>query len=213
MGQTDGHAFDADDTAAVGEELNVNDVGVGRLEAFSDGVLAVIITVTALNLRAPLNGTFAAMEHRLPSLLVYAANFLFLGIYWNNHHHLLRAATRLSTGIMWSNLALLFFLSLIPVLTQWVAADYHDRAPAVTYGVVALASALSFTALTRSIIRAEARPVVARLVGRDRKSLTSLVLYALGTASAFASPWPAYALYVGVSLMWFVPDRRFARAT
>ena len=188
-------------------------MGKSRLEAFSDGVLAVIITVTALSLHAPSSGTFAAMAHRLPSLLVYAANFLFLGIYWNNHHHLLRAATRISSAVMWSNLALLFFLSLIPVLTQWVAADYRAHAPAVTYGVVALASAFAFTMLTRAIIRAEARPVLARVVGRDRKAVISQALYATGVAVAFVSPWIAYAFYVTVSLMWFVPDRRFARAS
>lgn len=193
-------------------QVNVAEAGVGRLEAFSDGVLAVIITVTALSLHAPTSGTFSAMEHRLPSLLVYAANFLFLGIYWNNHHHLLRAATRISSAVMWSNLALLFFLSLIPVLTEWVAANYRASAPAVTYGVVALASAFAFTMLTRAIIRAEARPVVARVVGRDRKAIVSQVLYATGVGCAFVSPWIAYAFYVTVSLMWFVPDRRFARA-
>ena len=189
-----------------------SDVGTSRLEAFSDGVLAVIITVTALSLHAPVSGAFAAMGHRLPELLVYGANFVFLGIYWNNHHHLLRAATRISSGVMWSNLALLFFLSLIPVMTEWVARDYRDTAPAATYGVVALASALAFSALTRSIVHAEARPVVARIVGRDRKGLVSQLLYASGTALAFVSPWISYALYVAVSVMWFVPDRRFARA-
>ncbi len=193
-------------------EVNVNDAGAGRLEAFSDGVLAVIITVTALSLHVPANGTFAAMIHRLPELLVYLANFVFLGIYWNNHHHLLRAATRISSAVMWSNLALLFFLSLIPVMTQWVARDYRDTAPAMIYGVVALASAFTFTALTRAIIHAEARPVVARVVGRDRKGLVSMALYATGVGAAFVSPWIAYALYVSVSVIWFVPDRRFARS-
>ncbi len=193
-------------------EVNVNNAGVGRLEAFSDGVLAVIITVTALSLHAPAGGTFSSMEHRLPALLVYAANFLFLGIYWYNHHHLLRAATRLSSAVMWSNLALLFFLSLIPVLTEWVAANYRATAPAVTYGLVALFSAFSFTALTRAIIHAEDQPLVARVVGRDRKSLVSAALYATGVAAAFLSPWIAYAFYVTVSLIWFVPDRRFARS-
>ena len=151
----------------------------GRLEAFSDGVLAVIITIMALELRAPLGGSFADLRARLPALLVYILSFTFIGIYWNNHHHLLRAARRVSGGVMWANLHLLFWLSLIPVLTEWIGEHYRDSAPAATYGIVCLGAAMAFTILTRAIIRADgsASPVAAA-IGRDVKGRISLVIYA-----------------------------------
>ncbi len=189
------------------------EMGVERLETFSDSVLAVIITLTAIELRAPAQGSLHAMGHALPTLLVYVVNFAFLGIYWNNHHHLLRSATRISAGIMWSNLALLFALSLIPVMTQWVGAHYRDTAPAVTYGIVALAAGACYQVLTRAIVRAEDHPHVARVVGRGIKGAISIAGYALGVALALVSPWLGYALYVAVTVLWLVPDRRFARAT
>src|SRR6266567_8678543 len=127
----------------------------GRVEAFSDGVLAVIITIMALELRAPLGGSGTALRARLPALLVYMLSFVFLGIYWNNHHHLLRAARRVTGGVMWANLHLLFWLSLIPVLTEWIGEHYQDTAPAATYGVVGFGSAVAFTILIQAIIRAD----------------------------------------------------------
>ncbi len=188
------------------------ELGVERLEAFSDSVLAVVITLTAFELRAPAHPTLAAMGHVAPTLLVDAANFLFLGIYWNNHHHLLRAASRISAAIMWSNLALLFTLSLIPVMTQWVGTQYDATAPAVTYGVVALAAATCYQLLTRAIIRAEDHPHVARVVGRGIKGTLSLLGYVAGIGLALVSPWLGYTAYVSVMVLWLVPDRRFARA-
>ena len=128
----------------------------GRLEAFSDGVLAVIITIMALELKAPVGkGDFGDLRERIPALLVYILSFTFIGIYWNNHHHLLRAARRVTAGVMWMNLHLLFWLSLIPVLTEWVGEHYQDHAPAATYGFVCLCSAVAFVILTRAIIRAD----------------------------------------------------------
>jgi len=184
----------------------------GRVEAFSDGVLAVIITIMALELRAPLGGTFADLRARLPALLVYILSFVFIGIYWNNHHHLLRAARRVSGGVMWANLHLLFWLSLIPVLTEWIGEHYTETAPAATYGVVGLGAAAAFTILTLAIIRADgsSSPVAAAL-GRDLKGRASLVLYAAAIGLAFVSPWIAYALFAAVSVIWFVPDRRLSR--
>ena len=184
----------------------------GRVEAFSDGVLAVIITIMALELRAPLGGGFADLRARLPALLIYILSFTFVGIYWNNHHHLLRAARRVSGGVMWANLHLLFWLSLIPVLTEWIGEHYHDTTPAVTYGVVCLGAAAAFTILTLAIIRADgsSSPVAAAL-GRDFKGRISLVLYAAAIGLAFVSPWIAYALFATVSVIWLVPDRRLSR--
>jgi len=182
------------------------------VEAFSDGVLAVIITIMALELRAPLGSGFADLRARLPALLVYILSFVFIGIYWNNHHHLLRAARRVSGGVMWANLHLLFWLSLIPVLTEWIGEHYRDTAPAATYGVVCLGAAAAFTILTLAIVRADgsSSPVAAAL-GRDIKGRASLVIYAAAIGLAFVSPWIAYALFACVSVIWFVPDRRLSR--
>ena len=184
----------------------------GRLEAFSDGVLAVIITIMALELKAPDGTDFHALRERVPALLVYIISFTFIGIYWNNHHHLLRAARRISAGVMWSNLHLLFWLSLIPVLTEWVGEHYQYTAPAATYSLVCLGSGVAYTVLVLAIIRADgtASPV-ATAIGRDVKGRASMLGYAAAAALAFVSPWIAYALIVAVAVMWFVPDRRFSR--
>ena len=184
----------------------------GRLEAFSDGVLAVIITIMALELKVPDGDDFHALRDQLPALLVYIISFTFIGIYWNNHHHLLRAARRISAGVMWSNLHLLFWLSLIPVTTEWVG-EYHTRtAPAATYGIVGLGSAVAFTILVRAIIRADgSSSLVATAIGSDVKGYVSLLGYAAATVLAFVSPWISYVLIAAVAVMWFVPDRRFTR--
>jgi TMEM175 potassium channel family protein len=184
----------------------------GRLEAFSDGVLAVIITIMALELKAPAGGGFHNLHDRLPALLVYILSFTFIGIYWNNHHHLLRAARRVTPAVMWSNLHLLFWLSLIPVLTEWIGEHWRSTAPAATYGVVCLASAVAFTILTSAIIRADGPgSPVAAVGGQSIKAQVSLVLYAGGTALAFVVPWIAYILYAVVSVIWFIPDRTLDR--
>ena len=140
----------------------------GRLEAFSDGVIAVIITIMALELKAPEGGTFASLRDRLPALLVYILSFTFIGIYWNNHHHLLRAARRITAGVMWANLHLLFWLSLIPVLTEWIGEHYTKTAPAATYGVVGLGSAVAFTILSGR----SSAPTAAPRWSRPRSAVT-----------------------------------------
>ena len=184
----------------------------GRVEAFSDGVLAVIITIMALELRAPVGGSFTDLRGRLPALLVYILSFVFIGIYWNNHHHLFRAARRVTGGVMWANLHLLFWLSLIPVLTGWIGEHYRESAPAATYGVVCLGAAIAFTILTRAIIRADGGDsLVAAAIGRDYKGRVSVLAYAAAIGLAFVSPWIAYALFAGVAVMWLVPDRRLSR--
>jgi TMEM175 potassium channel family protein len=194
------------------EETREVESGLQRLEAFSDAVMAVIITIMAFGLRPPSAPTGAALADRMPALLVYALSFAFLGIYWNNHHHLLRSATRLSGAVMWSNLFLLFWLSLIPVLTGWLATSYKSSLPAALYGGVALLAAVAYYILVRALIAANGRDsVLAQSVERDLKGLVSVVLYAAGVAGAFISPWIAYALYVGVSVIWVVPDPRLVR--
>ena len=187
----------------------------GRLEAFSDGVLAVIITIMALELKAPAGqGYFRDLRDRLPALLIYILSFTFVGIYWNNHHHLLRAARRVTAGVMWANLHLLFWLSLIPVLTEWVGEHHEQTAPAATYGVVGFGSAVAFTILIRAIIRADgSSSLVATAIGSDTKGRVSMLAYAAATVLAFVSPWISYALFIAVAVMWFVPDRRLSRAS
>jgi len=186
----------------------------GRLEAFSDGVIAVIITIMALELKPPEDGTFRSLHARLPALLFYILSFTFVGIYWNNHHHLLRAARRISPGVMWANLHLLFWLSLIPVLTEWVGEHHTETAPAATYGVMGLGAAVAFTILIQAIIRADgSSSLVATAIGSDTKGRVSLLAYAAATVLAFVSPWISYALFVAVAVMWFIPDRRLSRAS
>ena len=186
-------------------------IGTSRLEAFSDGVMAVIITITALSLRPPAGTTLHALRLRLPELLVYILSFAFIGIYWNNHHHLLRATEHISGAVMWANLHLLFWLSLIPVVTEWVGSSYGNHLPAAVYGMVALGSAIAFSILVVAIIRANGRDsTVAQAVGSDFKGYVSIAVYALGVGLAFVNPYLAYSLYVLVALVWFIPDRRFA---
>ena len=189
------------------------ELGSERLEAFSDAVFAVIITIMALELRAPEGHTLAHVrDDLLPGLVAYVLSFSLLGIYWNNHHHLLRAAERINGSVMWTNLFLLFWLSLIPVLTEWVREEYEHPLPAAAYGVVLLASGFAYSLLVRALIRANGRDsAVARAIGSDVKGNLSLVIYAAAIPLAFVSPWISYALYVVVALVWFVPDRRFVR--
>jgi uncharacterized membrane protein len=188
------------------------EMGVGRIEAFSDAVMAVIITIMAFELRAPQGATLTAVRAQLPGLLVYVLSFAFIGIYWNNHHHLLRAADRISGAVMWANLFLLFWLSLIPVLTEWLRDEYRHPLPAAAYGIVALAAAIAYTVLVRALIRANGRDsAVATAIASDAKGYASLGLYAAGVGLAFVSPWISYAIYAAVSVMWFIPDRRFTR--
>jgi uncharacterized membrane protein len=189
-----------------------NESETGRVEAFSDGVLAVIITIMAFELRAPVAGTFTGLRGRLPALLIYILSFVYIGMYWNNHHHLFRAARRVTGGVMWSNLHLLFWLSLIPVLTAWIGEHYRQSAPAATYGLVCLGAAVAYGILTRAIIRADGSDSpVAAAIGRDVKGRASLVIYAAAAGLAFVSPFISYALFVVVAVIWFVPDRRFSR--
>ena len=188
------------------------EVGTARVEAFSDSVMAVIITIMAFELRPPQGFTLEAMRDQLPAVLVYVLSFVFIGIYWNNHHHLLRAADRISGAAMWANLFLLFWLSLIPVQTEWLRDQYLHALPTAAYGVVALAAGFAYSILVRTLIKANGSDSrVARAVGSDTKGYMSLVLYGAAVVLAFVNPWISYALYVSVALMWFVPDPRFTR--
>ena len=184
-------------------------MGKGRLEAFSDGVIAIIITIMVLELQIPHEPTLEALGALLPVFLSYILSFVFVGIYWNNHHHLLHACHSVSGRILWSNLVLLFWLSLIPFVTGWMGETGFATWPMVLYGVVMWMSGLAYFFLERAIIAHEgAGSEVARAVGRDRKGVASLVLYTSAIVLAFLNPWIAFAIYVLVAILWFIPDKR-----
>jgi uncharacterized membrane protein len=180
-----------------------------RLEAFSDGVMAVIITIMAFGLNVPRDNTWRAVAQQLPSLLIYLLSFTLIGVYWNNHHHLFRVTHRISGAVMWTNLHLLFWLSLIPVATKWVGQAHQANLPASVYGIVSFGAAVAYVLLVQMIIKANGHDsLVARGIGADRKGRVSIGLFTAGVGLAWLNPWVAYALYVAVALSWFVPDRR-----
>jgi uncharacterized membrane protein len=184
-----------------------------RLEAFSDGVLAIVITIMALELKRPEHGDFASLGAMLPVFLHYLLSFVYVGIYWNNHHHLLHAATRVNGAILWANLHLLFWISLFPFATAWMGDAHLSPAPAVTYGAILLMAAVAYAVLQRAIV-AEQGPhsVLAAALGRDWKGKLSPVLYIAAVPLAFLHPWCSIAIYAGVAILWLVPDRRIERA-
>jgi uncharacterized membrane protein len=183
-----------------------------RMEAFSDGVIAILITVMVLELPKPEGTDWTALRGALPVLLSYVLSFVYLGIYWNNHHHMFRATERVSGLILWANLHLLFWLSLVPFTTAWLGENHLAPVPVAAYGIVLLAAALAYYALERVIIRDQGSgSLVAAAVGRDLKGKVSPFFYAAGIGLCFVVPWVGVALYTVVALMWLVPDRRFER--
>ena len=186
----------------------------GRLEAFSDGVIAIIITIMVLEMKVPHHEhTLESLRPLLPVFLSYVLSFLYVGIYWNNHHHLLHAARRIDARVLWANLHLLFWLSLIPFVTGWMGENDFAHTPTALYGVVLLFTAGAYLILQRSILRLVDRDSpVARGIGRDIKGKLSPALYAIGIGVALVNSWAAVAFYAAVALMWFIPDRRLERA-
>jgi uncharacterized membrane protein len=183
-----------------------------RLEAFSDGVLAIIITIMVLELKVPHSVELAALRPILAHLLSYVLSFIYLGIYWNNHHHLFQAAERVSGGILWANLHLLFWLSLFPFTTDWMGENRLAPTPTAVYGFVLLMAALAYYILERAIIAKEGRgSLLARAMGKDWKGKLSVVLYFVAVPVAFVSPWIAGGIYVFVALLWLIPDPRIER--
>ncbi len=184
-----------------------------RVEAFSDGVIAIIITIMVLEMKAPHSAEPAALMPLIPVFMSYVLSFLYVGIYWNNHHHMLHATQRISGGVLWANLHLLFWLSLIPFVTAWMGENHFAAAPIALYGVVLLMAAIAYTVLQAMIVRSEGRDSVLRAaLGNDVKGKVSPFLYAVAIPSAFVSQWIAGGLYVAVALAWLVPDRRIERA-
>ncbi len=184
-------------------------MGKTRLEAFSDGVIAIIITVMVLELKAPHGSEWSSLVPVLPSVLAYTLSFIFVGIYWSNHHHMLHLADRISGGILWANLHLLFWLSLVPFATTWVAEDTKAPVPTALYGTIFLLAAIAYTVLQRTIIaRQGPHSRLKAAVGNDTKGKISGALYASAIALAFVHPWISDAIFVIVALIWLVPDRR-----
>jgi uncharacterized membrane protein len=183
-----------------------------RLEAFSDGVFAVIITIMVLDLKVPANTTFVALRSVLPTFLSYVLSFVYVALYWNNHHHLLHAAEKVTGGILWANLHLLFWLSLAPFATAWLGEDVNAPAPVALYGVILLLAGIAYFILTKSLVRLHGTDsALASAIGSDRKGTISVVVYALAIPLAFLKPWAACFCYVLVALMWLLPDPRIER--
>jgi len=181
----------------------------GRMEAFSDGVIAILITVMVLELTIPIGSDFASLKKVLPVFPPYALSFIYLGIYWNNHHHMLYVTQRINGRVLWANHHLLFWLSLIPFGTNWISRTRSAPLPTATYGVVLLMSGIAYLILLRTIIAQEGpNSKLATAVGRDFKGYFSLVCYIIAIPSAFISRWISDALYITVALVWLIPDRR-----
>jgi uncharacterized membrane protein len=180
-----------------------------RLEAFTDGVLAIAITIMVLELKVPAGSDFSSLASGVPVFLAYALSFANVGIFWNNHHHMLQATERINGKVLWANLFLLFWMSLVPFVIRWMDESHFAAAPTAAYGVVLAMSSISYLLLERSIIACNGPDSkLARAVGEDLKGKVSLSIYVLAIAVAFARPWIAIALYVAVAMIWFIPDRR-----
>ena len=184
----------------------------GRLEAFTDALIAIVMTIMVLDLRPPAGESFGDLKPLVPKLLVYALSFTFLAIYWNNHHHLMHVVERIDGRVLWANMGLLFALSLTPAATAWLGEHPGDTAPVVVYGMVLLLSAIAYFLLTQALLTLH--PAGSRLavaIGSDRKGRVSAIAYVVGIVVAIFEPWVAIAIYVGVAIAWLVPDRRIVK--
>lgn len=184
----------------------------GRLEAFSDGVLAIIITIMVLELKVPHGAEWSALTPLWPVFISYVLSFVYVGIYWNNHHHLLKAVDRIGGGVLWANLHLLFWLSLLPFASGYLGENHFAAAPTALYGMVLLMAAVAYTILVRALFAHHDRDsALVRAIGTDRKGWLSLGLYLLAVGLAWVQPWISNAIYVAVAIIWLVPDARIER--
>jgi uncharacterized membrane protein len=187
-------------------------MGKGRLEAFSDGVLAIIITIMVLELKVPHDASFAALQAMWPVILSYVLSFIYVGIYWNNHHHMLHAVAHVNGRILWANLHLLFWLSLVPFVTGWMGENHFPALPVACYGVVLFGAAIAYTILATALVAKHGKDsALAKAIGHDRKGKLSLLIYAAAVPLAFVNVAIAGALYGCVALIWLVPDLRIER--
>ncbi len=184
-----------------------------RLEAFSDGVLAIIITIMVLEMKVPHDASLTSLKPLIPVFLSYLLSFIYLGIYWNNHHHLFQAATRVTGLTLWANLHLLFWLSLIPFATGWMGENHFAPYPVALYGIILWCSAMAFTILARNLVSVHDQDSpIAKALAKDRKTKLSLVIYTLAVVVALKFPWASGALYVAVACIWLIPDRRLEKS-
>jgi uncharacterized membrane protein len=180
-----------------------------RLEAFSDGVLAIIITIMVLEIKVPHGAGFAALKPLIPVVISYILSFIYIGIYWNNHHHMMHTVKHVTGGMLWANLHLLFWLSLVPFTTGWIGENHFDPIPMAFYGFVLLMAAVAFYVLQTLIVRSQGEhSILAKAIGSDLKGKMSLVIYLLAIGSNFASQWISGSLYILVALIWLIPDKR-----
>ena len=187
-------------------------MGKTRLEAFSDGVIAIIITIMVLELKVPHNADFHALLPLWPVLMSYVLSFIYVGIYWNNHHHMLHAVEEIGGSVLWANLHLLFWLSLIPFVTAWTGENHFETGPTVAYGVVLFMCAMAYSLLANRLIHhGRKNAALAQAIGEDRKGKISIVLYLVGIALSWFQAWMGFLVYVGVAVMWLVPDRRIEK--
>lgn len=184
-------------------------MGKGRLEAFSDGVIAIIITIMVLELKVPHGTNLAALEPLWPVFFSYVLSFIYVGIYWNNHHHLIHTVSHVTGGALWGNLHLLFWLSLLPFVTGWVGENHFAALPLACYGLVLFMCSVAYFILASCLASHNAE--LKQALGKDRKGKLSTLLYAAGIVLSFVQPWAGFAVYVGVAMLWFIPDRRFER--
>ncbi len=184
-----------------------------RLTAFTDGVIAIVITIMVLDLKVPHGASLADLLPVLPVFLSYVLSFIYVGIYWNNHHHLLHAATRVNGGVLWANMNLLFWLSLVPFTTAWLGENHFSRIPTAVYGVSLLMPAIAYYILQWTIVRVQGRNGrLAKALGRDIKGRASMALYVVAIAASFVAAWVAHTIFVAVALWWLIPDRRIERS-
>lgn len=188
-------------------------MGTGRLEAFSDGVIAILITIMVLELKVPHDADLEALRSLIPVFLSYILSFVYLGIYWNNHHHLFQVAQQVNGRVLWTNLHLLFWLSLIPFVTAWTGENHFAPLPVALYGIVLLFCGIAYFILTRALISHHGRDsILAIALGQDTKDKISIVIYALAAPLAFIHPGLAFMMYVLVAILWLIPDRRIEKA-
>ncbi len=182
-----------------------------RVEAFSDGVIAIIITIMVLELRPPHDATLAGLRPLVPVFGSYVLSYIFLGIYWSNHHHLLHAAEHVNGKVLWANLHLLFWLSLVPFVTAWMGENHFTAWPVALYGGVLLLAAIAYTILVRALLASHANTLLAAALGSDFKGKMSIAGYVVAIPVAFVRPWVAFLLYISIAVMWLIPDRRIER--
>jgi len=187
-------------------------MGKGRLEAFSDGVIAIIITIMVLELKVPHGDTLASLKPLVPVFISYVLSFVFVAIYWNNHHHMMHAAREVNGKVLWANIHLLFWLSIIPFVTGWMGENHFATGPVALYGMVLIMNGVAYTILAVSLARLHGPgSAIAKAIGRDRKGKLSIVIYIVGVAVSFINNWAGFAIYVLVASIWFVPDKRIEK--